>query len=295
MTFDEWLATCASVLTLHTTARLHQAQAGIHRSIDTAQGMRLRHHDTYRPGDERRFIDWKASRKEGTLLLRRFEAEQRLAVLVLCDLSASMLFGRHLPKHRMVLDCAGLLGLATLQQGNAFGLLGFASDVVAHFPPQQRRDTMLRSLEYLWAYTPAADTGTETRLSPVLRHLPTHQPLLLCLLSDFRMPDWPEALDVLSATHDTIAVLIEDEAETSLEALGHIVVQDLESGAVRQLDTASPAYRRAYRAHMLADRTAREQRLQRLCGAQYMVANHRTEYQSDLLRLFLARTARARN
>ena len=109
------------------------------------------------------------------------------------------------------------------------------------------------------------------------------------------MPDWPEALDVLSATHDTIAVLIEDEAETSLEALGHIVVQDLESGAVRQLDTASPAYRRAYRAHMLADRTAREQRLQRLCGAHYMVANHRTEYQSDLLRLFLARTARARN
>ncbi len=293
MTFGEWFTTCESTLALHTTARLHQAQVGAHRSVDTAKGLRLRHHQAYRPGDERRFIDWKASRKEHTLLLRRFEAEQRLDVLVLCDVSASMRFGRQRPKHRILLDCAAMLGLAAWHQGNAFGLLAFAADIVAHFPPRQRREALLQSLEYLWAYEPAADTGAETLLSPVLRQVPTHRSVLLCLLSDFRMPDWPQALDRLSATHDTIAVLIEDEAETDLEALGCMVVQDLESGAVQELDTASPAYRRAYREYMLADRLAREQHLQRLCGSQYMVANQRTDYQGDLLRLFLARARRA--
>ncbi len=292
MTFDEWLATCETSLALHTTARLRQTQAGIHRSTYTGNGLRLRHHEAYRPGDERRFIDWKASRKERTLLLRRFEAERQLQVIVLCDVSASMLFGHHLPKHQIALDCAGLLGLATLRQGDAFGLVAFADETVAYYPPRQRRDAVLRTLEYLWRYEPAEQRTAETCLAPVLHHLPVNRPVLVCLLSDFRMPDWGETLDVLTATHDTIAVLIEDDAEISLAALGRVIVRDLESGQLMELDSASRAFRQAYREQMLAQRTAHEQALQHACGAQYMVASATTDYQSELLRLFLARTAR---
>jgi uncharacterized protein (DUF58 family) len=292
MTFGEWLTTCEAVVELHTRARLRQTQAGEHRSVATGKGLRLRHYEAYRPGDERRLIDWKASRKEHTLLLRRFEAERRLAVVALCDVSASMLFGQHFPKHRMLLDCAGLLGLATLRQGDAFGLLAFATDTVAYFPPQQRRETTLQALEYLWTYAPPGEANAPTLLAPVLQYLPTHQPLLLCLLSDFRMPDWQETLDVLSATHDTIAVCIAEETEIALEAVGHIVVRDLESGQLMELDTASTACRRAYYEYMLTERRAREQLLQRACGAQYVMAHPTTDYRGDLLRLFLARTAR---
>ena len=134
MTFYEWLATCETSLTLHTSARLRQAQVGEQRSVHTGKGLRLRHHDEYRPGDERRFIDWKASRKDRTLLLRRFEAEKQLQVLALCDVSTSMLFGQHIAKYRIALDCVGALGLATLRQGNAFGLLPFASYASRLFP-----------------------------------------------------------------------------------------------------------------------------------------------------------------
>jgi uncharacterized protein (DUF58 family) len=292
MTFSEWLATCETALALHTTAMLRQKQTGSHRSVNTGKGLRLRHYEEYRPGDERRLIDWKTSRKDDTPLLRRFEAEKRLEVVTLCDVSTSMLFGRHLPKHRIALDCAGLLGLTTLHQGDAFGLLAFAAETLAHFPPRRRREAVLQALEYLWNYEPSGEGSAATLLTSVLSHLPAHRPLLVCILSDFRMPDWQEALDTLSATHDTMAVLIEDEAEMSLQALGRIVVRDLESGQLMELDTASTVSRRAYREHMLAERAAREQILQRSCGAQYVVANHTTDYQGDLLRLFLARTAR---
>ena len=61
MTFETWLATCETALTLHTSTRLRQAQVGEHRSADTGKGLRLRQHEEYRSGDERRFIDWKAT------------------------------------------------------------------------------------------------------------------------------------------------------------------------------------------------------------------------------------------
>jgi uncharacterized protein (DUF58 family) len=293
MTFSEWLATCEATLELHSTAILRQEQTGAHRSAHTGRGLRLRYHEAYRPGDERRCIDWKISRREPIPLLRRFEAEKRLDVVAVCDVSASMGFGRHLPKHSIALDCAGILGLAALHRGDAFGLLAFTAETVAHFPPRQRREAVLQALEYLWGVDPLHATHTTTLLSQVLQHLPVQRPLLLCILSDFRMPDWQKTLDVLSASHDTIAVLIEDEAEASLGALGSIMVHDLESGRVMELDTASTAYRRAYHQHMLDEQAAREQVLQRSCGPQYVIARHNTDYQGDLLRLFLARTARA--
>ena len=134
----------------------------------------MRQHEEYRPGDERHFIDWKASRKDRTLLLRRFETEKQLQVLALRDVSTSMLFGQSVPKYRVALDCVGVLGLATLRQGNAFGLLAFASAPVAYFPPRQQRQPVLRTLEYLWTYDPATADTTTTQLLPVVQHLPMH-------------------------------------------------------------------------------------------------------------------------
>jgi uncharacterized protein (DUF58 family) len=293
MTFDEWLAACETTLALHTSARLRQARAGSHRSTYTGNGLRLRQHETYRPGDERRFIDWKASRKEQTLLLRRFEAETQLQVIVLCDVSASMLFGQQQSKRQIALDCAGLLALATLRQADTFGLVAFADDVVDYHPPRQRRDAVLQSLEALWHYTPPDTPRTSTRLASVLRYLPLNRPALLCVLSDFCLPDdWRDTLHVLTASHDTVAVCIEDDAETTLPPIGRIVVRDLESGQFIELDTASRRFRHAYHEQIRAEREARHQVLQHACGAQYMVASANSDYHSDLLRLFLERTAR---
>jgi uncharacterized protein (DUF58 family) len=248
----------------------------------------LRHHEEYRPGDERRFIDWKASSKDRILLLRRFEAEKQLQVLALCDVSTSMLFGQHIPKYRVALDCVGTLGLATLQQGDAFGLLPFATTPVAYFPPRQQRENVLQALEYLWSYNPAT-AQTTTRLLPVLPYLPKHRPLLVCVLSDFCASDWHAALESISATHETLAVLIADEAEGTLPAVGGVAVRDLESGRLMEYDTASTTYRRAFREQMAAAQAEREQILRRTCGTQYIVATATTDYRSDLLRLFLGR------
>ena len=160
---------------------------------------------------------------------------------------------------------------------------------VAYFPPRQQRESVLHALEYLWSYDPAT-AQTTTRLLPVLPYLPEHRPLLVCVLSDFCAPDWCEALDIIRATHETLAVLIADEAECTLPAVGGLMVRDLESGQLMECDTASTTYRQAFREQMAEARARREQILRRTCGTQYVVATATTDYRSDLLRLFLART-----
>lgn len=292
MTFEEWLTHCETTLEVATPSRLQQLRAGMHRSVHLGKGLRLRHHEAYRPGDPRNAIDWKVSRKENTLLLRRFEEEKQLEVVVLCDVSASMQFGRHERKHRLSVDCAGLLGLAALQQGNAFSVIAFAEDMVAHFPPQQHRRAVLQALEYLWYYQPPAEPVTATTLAPVLRYLPTTRSVLALIVSDFRMPDWQEALGNISALHDTIPILVTDEAEDMLAPMGHIVVHDLENGQFVELDTASATYRQAYDAQRQAERASREHLFQQYCG-EYIVTSHATDSLGELLQLFLARTARA--
>jgi uncharacterized protein (DUF58 family) len=292
MTFEEWLTRCETTLEIATSSQLQHLHAGMHRSVHLGKGLRLRHHDAYRPGDPRSAIDWKVSRKENTLLLRRFEEEKQLEVMLLCDVSASMQFGRQEHKHRLTVECAGLVGLAALQQGNTFGVIAFAEDMVAHFPPQQHRRAVLQALEYLWHYQPPVEPVTTTMLAPALRYLPTTRSVLALIVSDFRMPDWQEALGNVSALHDTVPILIADEAEETLAPLGHIVVHDLESGQFVELDTSSASYRQAYQAQRQAERASRERLFQQYCG-EYIVTSHATEAPGELLQLFLARAARA--
>ena len=292
MSFTHWLQTCDTALVVHTTAWLRQEQAGGHRSRKLGTGFRLRHHDIYRPGDKRQHIDWKASRKSDALLVRRFAAPKRLDVHVACDVSASMLFGHKRAKLRIAVDCAGLLALAALRQGNAFGLTLFASNVVAHFPPRQRQGAILHALEYLWHYAPRVTCNTETQLAPVVSHIPMHRPALVCVISDFRMADWQPALHQLSAVHDTLIVCVEDEAETHLAHLGgSIAVRDLESGDVFPLDIPSVITRRRLQAQMETERQARHRDLQHICGAEYITATPTTDYAGDLFRLWFIRSA----
>lgn len=295
MSFTDWLQTCDTALAIHSTAWLRQEQAGGYRSRKLGTGFRLRHHDVYRSGDKRQHIDWKASRKSDALLVRRFAAPKRLDVHVVCDVSASMLFGHQRAKFRIAVDCAGLLALAALRQGNAFGLTLFASDVVSHFPPRQRQGAILPALEYLWHYAPHATWNTETRCASVVSHIPMHRPALVCVISDFRVADWQSALHQLSAVHDTLAVCVEDETKAHLAHLGgSIAVRDLESGDVFPLDISSAHLRRQLQTQMETERQARYRELQHVCGANLIMATPAIDYAGDLCRLFFARSAMTR-
>lgn len=290
MSFAEWLASCDASVALHTNSILRDQRVGADRSRQGGQGWRPRHHEAYRPGDGRRLIDWKASRKSSVLLQRQFDAEQQLSIMAVCDVSASMQFGRTRTNSSLALDCAGLLGLAALRQGYAFGLVMYATDIVASFPPRPQPSAVYHALESLWRYTDSQPPPTDTRLTSVLYHLQRQPPLLACICSDFRMPDTRAALSQLSHLHDTIAILIHDEAENNLDPLGHIAAQDLESGKTMVIDAGSRSSRLLYTEQTTAEFNNRETTLKRLLGPNYVLASPKTDWAQALCRLFLTRT-----
>ena len=290
MNFATWLTACETSVNLHTTALLRQGQAGSQRSRQSGSGFRFKQYTAYRPGDLRRFIDWKASRKADTLLLRQFEHEARLDVMAICDLSTSMHFGYNPPKLRLALDCTGILGLAASRQGHAFGLMTFAADVISHIPPRQHKGAIVHALAHLWELSRRYTASYGTQLKPILRVLASQKPQLICLMSDFRMPDWRPVLRTLRAVHDLIVVFVEDPAETRIANRGRIALRDLERGQFIYLDTASATVRHHYREQAESERASCLYDLRHICGSQSLVTTTSADYAGDLVRFLMTRT-----
>lgn len=292
--FAAWLMACDTAVKLHTTTILQQEQTDSQRSRQPGNAFHFKRHAVHRPGDPRRSIDWKASRKAHTLLSRQFEHEARLDVMAICDISPSMCFGYDLPKLRLALDCAGILGLAALHQGHAFGLMTFAANVVSHISPRRHKGAIVHALADLWNLAQRSAPTDGTRLRPILRVLAPRQPMLTCLVSDFRMPDWQPVLRALRARHDLMAVLVEDTAETCMANRGYIALRDIEQGRFMYLDTASETVRRHYQEQAEKERTMRLNDLKHICGNTSLVTTAPPDYKSNLVRLFLTHSMRQR-
>ncbi len=92
----------------------------------------------YRPGDEPRTIDWKASARRGKTLIRRYQPEKNQQVLLLLDCGRHMtgeVAGRTKLDHAV--DAALRLAKLALDQGDLVGVLAYASEVQAFLPPRK--------------------------------------------------------------------------------------------------------------------------------------------------------------
>ncbi len=116
---------------------------GLHASrLHGASAVFAEHH-AYRPGDEPRWIDWRASARADRVVVRRFEQESRLRAELLLDVSASMHFAGCAPEagapskawHAAVL--LGTLGWLLRQQGDAIGGGTFSETPGPRLPARQ--------------------------------------------------------------------------------------------------------------------------------------------------------------
>jgi uncharacterized protein (DUF58 family) len=103
----------------------------------------------YQRGDDVRLIEWKASARTGSLIVKRMMPETRQDVVVLLD-TGRQLAGRHTPRDGgrpradVALQAALTLGAAALSKGDRAGMLVFAGDVRGFVPPLAGRGHLLR-------------------------------------------------------------------------------------------------------------------------------------------------------
>ncbi|MCI5126821.1 MAG: hypothetical protein D3925_20655, partial [Candidatus Electrothrix sp. AR5] len=119
------------------------------------------------------------------------------------------------------------------------------------------------------------------------------------LLSDFCLPgDFDDSLAALrpkllvtGRRHDLITVSVTDPREQELPDVGHITLEDAETGEQLVLNTADPQTRQAY-AHLALDRTERFAHTVRSAGLDLLQLSTDRPYIMPLMGFFKARERR---
>jgi len=218
--------------------------AGQYLSVFHGRGVEFSEVREYQPGDDVRSIDWNVTARLGTTYIKRYIEERALTVFFLVDLSASSRFGtRRRTKGELAIELCAILALAAARNHDRVGALFFSDRIEQFIAPRQGRRQALRVVSELLSAEPS---GTGTDLALALDHL---EPILrrrsvLFVISDFMTEGYQHALARVAQRHDVIPLQLIDRRERELRPGGLLTLWDAESGAMRVVDSDSPALRR---------------------------------------------------
>ena len=273
---------------------LRDALAGEYRTAVRGRGLEFAELQPYNPGDDVRSIDWKATARLRTPVVRRYVEEREQTVLILVDVSGSMSYAASGPSVRdRALEITGVLGLAAAAANDVVGLAAFSTDVLLAVPPAKGGSHVLRILRDLLTLEAAG----RTELARALRYAGRvmRKRGVVIVISDFVVthPDhvWEPALAQLSRRHDVVAVCLRDAREAALAAAAeHAIVHW--GGAEREdLLLADRGISQTQQRELESERRRMLARL-RQCGCDAVMLDTNDDWVPALVGLFRQRRSR---
>jgi uncharacterized protein (DUF58 family) len=238
-------------LELVTRRTVEGLRHGLHRSPFHGFSAEFSQYRHYRPGDDLKYVDWKAFGRTDRLYSRQFRETTNLGVLFVVDASRSMAFPED---RRSKFDCAraaaAVLGTLVIDQGDRAGMLaltGAGRDDVHYLPPRSGRHHLRLFQAALARLRPAGSAPIAAaldRAGTVLRRRG-----LVVVASDFY--DDQSALVAIRRLarmgHDLVIVHVMSQDELSLPRGGVTEFVDLETAGTLVADPAALTreYRRA--------------------------------------------------
>lgn len=225
-----------------------QIFAGQYHSAFKGRGMAFSEVRNYQIGDDVRDIDWNVTARYASPHVKVFEEERELTVMIMVDLSGSTLFGTQSEtKRELITEIAATLAFSAIQNNDKVGAILFTDKVEKYIPPKSGKKHILYIIRELLEFEPDSK-GTDlnhalTFLRQVLKKRCTS-----FILSDFMqyVPDYQDALTIVSRRHDMIGVRIYDLRERELPRMGLVRLLDAETGQEIWIDTASRKIRKIY-------------------------------------------------
>ena len=267
--------------------------AGQYRSVFRGRGMEFDEVREYQAGDEIRAIDWNVTARAGTPYVKRFSEERELTVLFLLDVSASGAFGTgRQTKLEVMVEMAALLMFSALKNNDRVGLLLFAEEVQAYFPPRKGKSNVLRLIREMISVEPVVG---DTSLANALQFLGRvhKRRSVVFLISDFQTVDSRQSLAVSNHRHDLVAITVSDPRERVLPDVGFLSFRDAETGEVVEVDTRHPRVR-----DLFAESASRRQETLsdglRRVGVDELSISTTEPYAASLRRFFASREQRGR-
>jgi len=219
--------------------------AGNSESVFKGRGVEFEEVRHYVPGDEVRDIDWNVSARFGAPFVKRFVEERELTVMLVVDVSRSMRFGTAgQEKRELAAELCAVLGFAAVRQNDRVGM-ALVSDQVEHFvPPARGRVHLLRILRDVLDH----ESARGTRLGAAARFLTRtlKRRSLVFWISDFEDKLDPHDWRVMAGRHELTALAVHDPADEQLPRAGWVMLEDLETGKRRLVNSSSAELRKMY-------------------------------------------------
>ena len=274
-----------------TARRLVDEQlGGQYHSVFKGRGLIFSDVRPYHAGDDVRAIDWNITARMNAPHVKQFVEERDRTVNLVIDMSASGFFGsRGTTKREIAAELAAVVAFSAIKNNDRVGLYILTETVERYVPPKKGRKHVLRVIGEILAFEPAA-RGTDLAKGLDFLSKVAKRRSVVFLVSDFFSAGWERAMRIASQRHEIVPVIVSDPMEQQLPDVGLLVLEDLETGEVIEVDTSSATRRDfAQRAEQAVAR--REQALRRL---NLDVVNVRTDqpYVDALIAFFRARAKR---
>lgn len=230
---------------IRTRGIVNDVFSGEYHSVFKGRGMEFSEVREYYFGDDIRNIDWNVTARFGHPYIKIFEEERELTVMLLVDMSGSLLFGSvEKTKQQIAAELSAILAFSALKNNDKVGLILFTDKIEKFVPPRKGKSHSLRIIREVLSFEPK---GKATNLRQALEYFnhTIKKKAIVFLISDYIDGGYDKILRIVGKKHDLIGIVLRDPREKSLLKAGLIKFLDAETGEIRFLDTSDKAVRKS--------------------------------------------------
>jgi uncharacterized protein (DUF58 family) len=235
--------------------------AGQYQAVFKGRGLVFSDVRPYYAGDDVRAIDWNITARMNAPHVKQFVEERDRTVNLVIDMSASGYFGtRGASKRELAAELAAVVAFSAIKNNDRVGLYVVTDRVERFVPPKKGRRHVMRVIGEILAFQPQS---RKTDLAAGLDFLGkvARRRSVVFLVSDFLSEGWEDSMRITTRRHELVPVVVGDPMESELPAVGLLMMEDLETGEVIEVDTSGRARRefaqRARRAAAVRDAALR--------------------------------------
>lgn len=232
---------------IRTRGIVNEVFSGEYHSVFKGRGMEFSEVREYQIGDDVRSIDWNVSARFGHPFIKVFEEERELTVMLLVDLSGSLVFGSvEKTKQQIAAELSAILAFSALKNNDKVGLILFTDRIEKFIPPKKGKSHSLRIIREVLSFEPQ---GNKTNIRSALEYFnhTIKKKAIVFLISDFYDIGYEKILRIVGKKHDLIGIVLSDPREKEISGSGLIKFRDAETGDIRYIDTDSKDFKLHFR------------------------------------------------
>ncbi|MBN2571833.1 MAG: DUF58 domain-containing protein [Ignavibacteriales bacterium] len=224
---------------IKTRGIVNEIFTGEYHSVFKGRGIEFSEVREYIPGDDIRSIDWNVTARFNHPFVKIFEEERELTVMLLVDMSGSLVFGsKDKTKQQIAAEISSILSFSAMKNNDKVGLILFTDQIEKFVSPRKGRSHALRIIRDVLSFEPS---GKKTDMQMALEyfHHTIKKKSIVFVISDFIDKNYDKILKIVGKKHDLIGIILSDPREREMIKAGLIKFVDAETGEIRYIDTSN--------------------------------------------------------